>query len=171
MDEGQPGAAGETVAEVVGRFADREHFAAAVKGLLAAGFEEGDLSVLDSHQPLPTSENPEEVRRSRFAGLTEEIVYVGPITAAGLIMVASGPVGALAAGAIGAGLAGAAVHDLLSELDATSRTREFAKALESGAVLLWVRADAPDRRRAAADIIGRHGGGDVHVHHRRVRRD
>jgi len=171
MDEGQPDAAGETVAEVVGRFADREHFAAAVKDLLAAGFEEGDISVLDSHQPLPASENPEEVRRSWLAGLTDEIVYVGPITAAGLIMVASGPIGALAAAAIGAGLAGAAVHDLLTEIGATSRTKEFAQALESGAVLLWVRAEAPDRRQTAADIIGRQGGEDVHVHHRRIRRD
>ncbi len=169
MDEGKSPARAGTVTEVVGRFADRAHFAAAVHDLLAAGFEEGDLSVLDTHEPLPASETLHQARRSAVAGLTREITYVGPITAAGLIMVASGPVGAAAAAVIGAGLAGAAVHDLLTEMDATGRTGEFARALESGAVLLWVRAEAAGRQREATDIMTRHGGEDVHVHRRPAR--
>lgn len=155
-----------TVTEVVGRFADRDAFAGAVRALLDAGFAHADLSVLDSHRPLGASEDAEETRKSRLAGLTGEVTYIGPITAAGLIMVASGPVGALAAAAVGAGVAGAAVYELLAEINATSHTREFAEALANGAALLWARAEDDAAQAKARAIMDRHGAENVHVHER-----
>lgn len=152
--------------EVVGRFADRESFRGAVKALLKAGFERADLSVLDTHESLSAANSPSEVWSEAMAGLIDEVNYVGPITAAGLIAIASGPVGALVSGAVGAGLAGYALADLLSDIRATPHTEAFARALKAGAVLLWVRAETPERQDEAARILERHGGADIHTHER-----
>lgn len=156
----------KTVTEVVGRFAAREPFKAAVEALMAAGFERPDLSVLDSHESLTASEGSREAWRETLDGLVGEVKYLGPLTAAGLILLASGPVGIAVAGAIAAGLSGMAIYELLDEIKATPHAKEFAKALENGAVLLWVRADAPDRQKVASDILRRHAAADVHVHMR-----
>ena len=93
-----------------------------------------------------------------------EINYVGPLTAAGFIALASGPVGAAVAGAMAAGLTGAALVDLLAEVRATPHTEAFARALEAGAILLWVRVSDEDLAREAETVLTRHGAGDVHRH-------
>jgi hypothetical protein len=157
------------VTEVVGRFAERAPFKAAVEALLAAGFERSDLSVLDSHDSLSASEGKNETWRRTLAGLVGEAKYLEPITAAGLILLASGAVGAAVAGAIAAGLGGMAAFELLGEVRATPHTRQFAAALEQGAVLLWVRAERVERQRLAGDALTRHGAADVHVHTRPAR--
>ncbi len=59
--------------EVVGRFADRESFTAAVEALRAAGFARSDLSVLDTHESLSASETPQEAWKQSLAGLVGEI--------------------------------------------------------------------------------------------------
>jgi hypothetical protein len=164
--------AGETgtqdpVTEVIGRFGEREPFRVAVEALLAAGFERTDLSVLDSHDSLSAAEGRGEAWRRTLAGLVGEVKYVEPITAAGLILLASGAIGAAFAGIVAAGLGGMALYELLGEIRATPHTREFAKALENGAVLLWVRADTAERQRLATDILTRHGAAGVHVHQRK----
>lgn len=154
------------VTEVVGRFAAREPFKAAVEALMAAGFERADLSVLDSHESLAASEGSREAWRETLDGLVGEVKYLGPLTAAGLILLASGPVGIAVAGAIAAGLSGMAIYELLDEIKATPHAKEFAKALENGAVLLWVRADDAGRQKTASDILRGNGAVDVHIHAR-----
>ncbi|HYB57936.1 MAG TPA: hypothetical protein VEK12_17385, partial [Alphaproteobacteria bacterium] len=84
----------KTVTEVVGRFAEREPFKEAVGELLKAGFERSDLSVLDSHDSLSAAEGRNEAWRRTLAGLVGEAKYLEPITAAGLILLASGAIGA-----------------------------------------------------------------------------
>src|SRR5208282_5228195 len=133
----------KAVTEIVGRFAEREAFKAAVEELLKAGFERSDISVLDSHDSLAAAEGRNEAWRRTLAGLVGEVKYLEPITAAGLILLASGVVGAELAGVLAAGLGGMAVFELLGKIRATPHTREFATALEHGAVLLWVRAETP----------------------------
>lgn len=157
-----------SVTEVVGRFAERGTFEAAVKALRAAGFEASDLSLLDTHESLSASESEREAWRQRLASLVGEVNYIGPITAAGLIMLASEPLGVAIAGLVGAGFAGAAVKELLDEMRATPHTEAFAKALELGAVLLWVRAETPERQEQAKSILLSHGAADVHAHRRPV---
>lgn len=154
------------VTEVVGRFAAQESFKSAVDALLAKGFERADLSVLASHESLGAASGSGEAWKDTLAGLVGEIKYLGPLTAAGLILLASGPVGVAVAGAIAAGLSGMALYELLDEIEATPHARDFAKALEKGAALLWVRADTAERQAAAADILRRCGGADVHTHER-----
>jgi hypothetical protein len=154
------------VIEIVGRFAERARFKTAVEGLLAAGFSRSDLSVLDTRDSLAASEGPDEAWRRTLAGLVGEVRYIEPLTAAGLILLAAGPVGAAVAGAVAAGLGGMALYELLSEVRATPHTREFAKALENGAVLLWVRADDEAGQRTARAILERAGAADIHIHAR-----
>lgn len=154
----------DVTVEVAGTFATRESFTAAVQALQAAGFEHDDLSVLDTHESLSAAGKPSEAWQESLAGLVGEINYVGPLTAAGLIALASGPVGAAVAGAMAAGLTGAALVDLLDEVRATPHTEAFARALEAGAILLWVRVDSEARAHEAETLLARHGGSDVHRH-------
>ena len=152
------------VPEVVGRFADRESFKAAVEDLLAAGFERSDLSVLDTRESLSASESAGDAWAQTLAGLIGEVKYLGPLTAAGLIMIASGPVGAAVSGIVAAGITGLALRELLDDIKATPHTEDFARALEHGAVLLWVRAESDERLNTAEEVLTRHGAADVHRH-------
>ncbi len=152
--------------EVVGRFAERENFTATVEALLAAGFVTSDLSVLDTHESLSAAGTSGAAWQEALSALVGEIKYVGPLTAAGLIGIATGPVGAAVSATVAAGLTGAAVAELLETVRATPHTESFARALESGAVLLWVRAETDDRTTQASDILRRHGAADVHSHSR-----
>ncbi len=156
------------VTEVVGRFARREPFTAAVEQLLAAGFERSDLSVLDSHDSLLAAESRNQAWRDTFRGLVGETKFIEPITVAGLILLASGTIGVLVSGAVAAGLGGAALYELLAEVSAAPHTKAFATALKNGAVLLWVRADDTQRQALARDILERGGAADVHVHKRNI---
>jgi hypothetical protein len=156
----------EAVTEVVGRFAAQEGFTAAVEELLQAGFAPSDLSVLDTHEALGAAGSSGEAWQSVLAGLVGEIKYVGPITAAGLIGIATGPVGAAISAAVAAGLTGAALAELLETVRATPHTESFARALEAGALLLWVRAADAEREAKASEALSRHGAQDVHRHQR-----
>ena len=156
---------GETT-EIVGRFESRESFAAAVGELLDSGFDRVDLSVLDTHETLEASETGNSSWQSTLGALIGEINYIGPISAAGLIAVAAGPMGAAVATGVAAGLTGMALSELLENIKATPHTKDFAKALELGAVLLWVRVSDPAQETEAAVILRRHGAHDVHRHQR-----
>lgn len=150
--------------EVAGNFSTKESFTSAVKALDAAGFGHDDLSVLDTHESLSAAGTPSEAWQESLAGLVGEINYVGPLTAAGLIAIASGPIGAAVAGAMAAGLTGAALVELLDEVRATPHTEAFARALEAGAILLWVRVDDEAEAAKAEALLTEHGGADVHRH-------
>lgn len=156
----------DTVIEVVGRFTGQEGFTAAVEELLRAGFGPSDLSVLDTHEALGAAGSSGEAWQTALAGLVGEIKYVGPITAAGLIGIATGPVGVAISAAVAAGLTGAALAELLETIRATPHTESYARALEAGALLLWVRATDAEREAKASEILGRHGAHDLHRHQR-----
>ncbi len=153
---------GSQIQEVVGRFEAHEPFKAAVEGLLEAGFARSDLSVLDTHESLTASEGSSAAWQESLIGLIGEIKYIGPITAAGLIAVATGPMGAAIAAGVAAGLTGVALQELLESIKATPHTESFARALESGAVLLWVRIEDAKGRALAEEILTRHGAHDLH---------
>ena len=164
MQDDEADTRNEAVTEVVGRFARRDEFTAAVEDLLGAGFAPSDLSVLDTHEALGAAGTSGEAWQAALAGLVGEIKYVGPITAAGLIGIATGPVGAAISAAVAAGLTGAALAELLETIRATPHTESFARALEAGALLLWVRAADGEREAKASETLSRHGAQDVHRH-------
>jgi hypothetical protein len=160
------------IREAVASFPDREHFRGAVAGLLAAGFDRGDLSVLASHDSLAVADEaagtPKEILR---AGLSDEIKYIAPLTVAGIIVLSGGPIAAILAALVGAGLGGAALKDLLDDYTAPRHSEDFAAALKAGAALLWVRCGDPDRELVATRILEEAGGRHVHVHGRSLRPD
>jgi hypothetical protein len=156
--------------EVVGTFADREHFQAAVDALLKAGFARTDLSVLTSHESIDTATaGPGKSWRDALVALVGELKYEGPLVAAGLIALAAGPVGAVIASLVAAGVGGAAAKELLDEVAALPDSAAFTKALADGSVILWVSvADAAAEARAKALVRGL-GAQNLHVFERKGR--
>lgn len=152
------------VREAVASFPDREHFRRAVSALLAAGFDQTDLSVLASHQSLAVADD--ESDKLTAAGLTEELKYIGPLTIAGFTLLSGGPIAATAAALVAAGLGGAALKEIFDDYTAPPHRDEFTAALHAGAVLLWVRCADPDLEARALRILEESGGRHVHIHGR-----
>lgn len=159
------------VTEVVGRFDDRESFTAAVKALREAGFSQDSLSVLDTHQSLEAAKGESRAWQDVLSGMTTEVTYIGPLATAGLIAIAAGPVGAMVASLMAAGIGGLALREALDEIEATPDTEAFAKALEAGALLLWVWAEDLGDQETARAALEANGAKDVHTHTRPYRRE
>lgn len=152
------------IREVVALFPTRATFDGAVAGLLAAGFEREDLSVLASHTSLEAAEpRPATPRDDALTGLVGELKYAFPLTTAGLLAVVGGPITASLAAVVAAGLGGVAIKEYLDELTSHPDTDEFARALESGGVVLWVRTADTDAETRAADVLEGAGGQNVHL--------
>lgn len=154
--------------EIVGIFAERRQFEAAVDELLKDGFERSDLSVMSSHESLEAAGRLGRDWRDALVGLLGELRYEGPLVAAGLIAVAAGPVGAAVAALLAAGIGGAAVKELLDEVTALPHSGEFARALEAGSIILWVAAPDALREARARAVLERHGAANVHLNERAV---
>jgi hypothetical protein len=154
---------GERSPELVASFADRAHFESAVTALKAAGFRHEDLSVLSSHQALEAAEPQVKSWSELLSAMVGEVKYVGPLSAAGFIWLATGPVGAALAAVIAAGVGGVAVKEFLDEISALPDTDAFKKALEAGDVLLWVRAGEARRQADARAILEASGARHVEM--------
>lgn len=152
------------VREVVALFETRDSFDRAVQALLTAGFAREDLSVLASHTSLEVAEKrPATPRDEALTGLVGELKYAFPLTTAGLIAIVGGPITASVAALVAAGIGGIAIKDYLDELTSHPATDEFARALEAGGVVLWVRADDSRTELDATAILNREGGKNVHL--------
>jgi hypothetical protein len=152
--------------EVIGLFADRDNFEAAIAALMEAGFDRADLSVLSSHESIDAAGKPGKPWRDVMTAMVGEIKYEVPLVASGGIFLAGGPVAATIAGIIGAAVGGVAIKEVLEEVTAKPHTEDFARSLEAGSVILWVRAADSDREAAAADILESNGGYNIHVNER-----
>ncbi len=152
--------------EVIGLFADRDSFEAAVAALTEAGFDRADLSVLASHESLDAAGAPGKPWPDVMTALLGEVKYEVPLVASGAILLAGGPVTATIAGVIGAAVGGVAIKEVLEEVAAKPHTEDFSRSLEAGSVILWVRAEDNDREAAAARILETSGGTNIHVHQR-----
>lgn len=151
------------IREVVGLFRDRPTFEAAVAALLAGGFERSELSVLASHESLDAAGKPGKPWRDVLTALVGEVKYEGPLVASGLIFLAGGPVAATLAAVAGATVGGMAAKEFLEEVTVQPHTEDFARSLEAGGVILWVRADSDEQCQRAGDILAVNGGHNVHV--------
>jgi len=152
------------IREAVASFPDRAHFRGAVAALLAAGFAKTDLSVLASHESLTAAD--ERPGGSVVASLTDEVVFLAPLTVAGIIVISGGPIAAAVAAVVGAGLGGAALKEIFDRYTAASHREDFAAALAAGAALLWVRCADSEFGLRAARILEESGGRHVHIHGR-----
>lgn len=152
--------------EVIGLFADRDTFEAAVAALMEAGFDRADLSVLGSHESIDVAGAPGKPWRDVLTALVGEVKYEVPLVASGGIFLAGGTVAAAIAGIIGAAVGGVAIKEVLEEVTAKPHTENFARSLEAGSVILWVRVTDNDRETVAAGILERNGGSNIHVYQR-----
>ena len=152
--------------EVVGTFADRGHFEAAIGALLATGIDRSRLSVLSSHDSLEVAGGKAQKWRDGLTALVGEMKYEGPLVAAGLIALAAGPVGAVIAGLVAAGVGGVALKELLDEVASIPDSGDFARALAAGSVILWVSVETPAEEQAVKDLLAKTGGSDIHIFER-----
>ncbi|MCH7485822.1 MAG: hypothetical protein IIC04_02435 [Proteobacteria bacterium] len=150
--------------EAVGLFADRDSFEAAIEALKGTGFERADLSVLGSHESIDAAGEPGNPWKDVLTALVGELKYEGPLVASGAILLVGGTVSATIAGIIGAAVGGVAVKEILDEVTSTPHTEDFARSLEAGSVILWVRTPDEERERAATAILEQNGGVNVHIH-------
>lgn len=157
-----------SIREMVGTFADRARFEAAVTALLKAGFSRSDLSVLASHDSLDAAGHEAKPWRDVLTALVGELKYEGPLVAAGLIAMAAGPTGAAIAGLVAAGVGGAAAKELLDEVSAIPDSEDFARALAAGSVILWVTVDDEAEVDTAKRALVEQGAGNVHLFTRRA---
>lgn len=153
----------EEVREVVGLFHTRAAFDRAVAALLDAGFAREDLSVLASHTSLEAAAAPPRPRDDALTALVGELTYAFPLTTAGLLAIVGGPITAPLAALVAAGVGGAAIKDYLDELTSHADTDAFARALDAGGVILWVRATDEAAETSAAAALEDAGGENVHL--------
>lgn len=158
-----------TIREVVGTFADRDHFQSAVDALLKIGFTRTDLSVLSSHDSIDAAGKDGRSWKDVLVALVGETKYEGPLVAAGLIALAAGPVGAVIAGLVAAGVGGVAAKEVLDEVASVPDTADFAKALKSGSVILWVAAPDELKEERAKAILHGTSAQNIHVFERKGR--
>ncbi len=149
--------------EVVGILSNREDFEATVEALLETGIEQSDLSVLSSHESLAVAGNPAKPWKEALTALVGEIKYEGPLVASGAILLAGGATAAMIAGIIGAAVGGVALKEVLEEVSAKPHTEDFARSLEAGSVILWVRVDNSDTESRAISILQDGNAANVHV--------
>lgn len=150
--------------EVVGLFAERDGFEAAINALMEAGFEHSDLSVLSSHESIDAAGKPAKPWKDVLTAMVGELKYEGPLVASGAILLVGGQFAAVVAGLIGAAVGGVAVKEVLDQVTSTPHTEDFARSLEAGSVILWVRVGDEQRQSKALAILEDAGGANVHIH-------
>ena len=151
------------IRELVGILADRAQFQAAVDGLLAAGFDRTEISVLSSHDSLEAAGHDAKPWRDVLTAMVGELRYEGPLVAAGLIALAAGPVGAAIAALVAAGVGGAAAKELLDEVTAVPDSDDFARALAAGSIILWVAVADEQREQVAQSVLAAVGATNTHA--------
>ncbi len=149
---------------MAGLFADRGGFENAVKALIETGFERSDLNGLSSHESIDAAGKPGDPWKDVLTAMIGELKYEGPLVASGAILLVGGPFAATVAGLIGAAVGGVAIKELLDQATSTPHTEDFARSLEAGSVILWVRAEGEKRQSKAISILDDAGGANVHIH-------
>ncbi|MBL6933035.1 MAG: hypothetical protein ISR45_08810 [Rhodospirillales bacterium] len=150
--------------EVVGLFANRNTFEAAIKALIDAGFERSDLSLLSSHESLEAAGEPGKPLHDVLRALVGELKFEAPLVASGAIFLAGGPMAATVAALIGATTGVIAAKEVIEGVTSSPHTEDFARSLEAGSVILWVRAADAGREEEAMQVLKQSGASNVHIH-------
>jgi hypothetical protein len=150
--------------EVVGLFAERDTFKAAIESLITAGFERSDLSLLSSHDPLEAAGEPGKPLHDVLRALVGELKFEAPLIASDAIFLAGGPMAATVAALIGTATGVIAAKEVIEGVTSSPHTEDFARSLETGSVILWVRATTREREETATEVLTANGAGNVHIH-------
>ena len=84
--------------------------------------------------------------------------------ASGAIYLVGGPLASTVAAIIGATVGGVALKEVIGEVTSTPHTEDFARSLEAGSVILWVRVENDEAKDKAETILTANGGSNVHLH-------
>lgn len=150
--------------ELVGLLSDRASFEATVKALLDAGFAREDLSVLSNHDSIDTVGSSGNSLKDTLTALVGELKYEGPLVASGAIYLVSGPMAGTIAALIAAAVGSVAVKEVVEEVTSTPDSEDFARAVEAGSIILWVRVPDDAVQAKAEAILKANGADNVHVH-------
>lgn len=174
-----------TVREAVGVFDGADDLEAAIDGLLTHGFDRAALSLLAGEAAVADKlghayqrtrdleDNPAAARAAYVStesygdaegGLIGVPLYIGAVTAAGVVIASGGALGLTILAAAAAGGAGGLLGTVLAGLLDASHARHIEEQVEKGGLLLWVTVRDPAQQKLAVEILARHGGRDVHVH-------
>ena len=144
--------------EIVAVYHDRAQFEAAVNALIAAGFDRTDLSVLASHDSLEVAGDiagyHHEAGKELVSALGQQLSCLEPVTIAGTLFSAAGPIGAAVAATAGA----VTLRPLLDEVTENAHAGSFEDAVRAGHILLWVRTATAEKVTSAEDILSKTGG-------------
>ncbi|HBU97314.1 hypothetical protein [Thalassospira lucentensis] len=152
--------------ELVGLFDTKDSFDTAVRELRDSGFKRTDLSVLSSHESIDVAGSDGRSWGDVLTALVGEVKYEVPLVASGAIALFGGAATAPAAIAVGAGVGAVALREFIGEVTSTPHTDDFARAIDAGSVILWVRI-APDNKTGesvAQAILQKHGATNIHLH-------
>jgi len=152
------------ITEIVGILKTRENFEVCVAALLEGGFERTDLSVLSSHESIEAAGKPAKPIKDVMTALVGEIRFEGPMVASGGVFLAGGPIGELIGAVVGATVGGVAIKEVLDEVTATPHTEDFARAVDAGSIILWVRSESDEKQSKATEILESFGADNVHLH-------
>ncbi len=148
--------------EIVAVYRDRAHFEAAVNALIGAGFDRTDLSVLASHDSLEVAGDIAGYHREDgnelVSALGQQLSWLEPVTIAGTIFSAAGPIGAAVAALIAATAGAVTLRPLLDEVTENAHAGSFEDAVRTGHILLWVRTAKTEQVVSAEDILSNTGG-------------
>ena len=157
----------------------------AIDDLLSAGFDRMDLSLLASaaavdeklgHQfvKVETIADDQSLPRAAYVspeaigdaegGVIGALMYIGAMTAAGVVVASGGTLAALVTAVVAAGGSGGLIGGIVAKWIGSHHAHYLQDQLERGGLLLWVRAPDIAAENRAIDILQRHSGLDVHGH-------
>lgn len=164
---------------IVATFGSAELFISAVEGLLEAGIESDQISVLGDHDAItdrfgyvpPVGEladradTPRESLESRTTidhvidAISETVAVITEIGAATAAYAVGGPVGVATGSSAATRLS---VDDLLSEHIDEEWQEQLQQSVRDGGIVCWVHASTAEQKSRAEDIL--RAGGGKHVH-------
>ena len=160
------------IPEAVGVFDTFEDQQAAFYDLRAVGFHHSDISLLGTEEALTDKlgkaywrapELEDDPRAPRASFVSEEAIGELEGAIAAMLGPASTLAASIAAIAIG-GSPAAVIGTLLARRVGKHHSDYYAKQLEHGGILMWVRTRDKEREDLAVKIMKEHSGSDVHVH-------
>ena len=173
------------IREAVGVFHTAPEMEAAIEELEEHGFDRAEISLLASEESVreklghrfydaKSLEDDPKVPRTAFVS-TESIgdaegaligglMYVGALTAAGLVVASGGAFGALLTAAVAGGASGGLIGGVLAALVGEQHAKSLQEQLDHGGLLVWVRTPSPADEEKAVGVLKRNGATDVHVH-------
>lgn len=175
----------DSTREAVGVFHDESAMQSAVDGLLVAGFDRSNLSLLASahaveeklgHRYDKVTEVEDDLsvpravfidKDSRIEGETAVVsglAYIGAIGTVGAIVASGGTVGLAILGAAAAGGLGGLVGAALARFMDRHHANHLQDQLDRGGLLLWVSVRGAEQEAKAREILEKSGAEHVHVH-------